>query len=144
LLCFVCVLSIITLTSCSNTLHSKVIKNENEKYNTTSEDYSNEVFKLYSSKDEIVIRDGTNYIIYHMKNGVSTGAEYAYQFGDNSMANVMYNYYEKNGYDPQYTSGYVNGIYLVMKYSDQSKYTGITAEKLKNEYTSEICSGYFE
>ncbi len=131
-----CLIGILLFSGCGN---SEIITeiDENETFSVS------EVFDLTSDENTIVIEDGTNYILLTMSDGVVVKAEYAYQFGTADLASAMYEYYEENGYDTQYSSGRLNEIYLILEYKDSSAYLGMTEEEVSGEYDGEITDGYF-
>lgn len=136
-----CLLIVSVVLFCFSSCSKNTVIDDNQ---TLPENYSNEVFTLQSDENTITVKDGTNYILFTMSDGKVTKARYAYRFGDNKVASEMYSYYEKNGYDPKFSGGELDRIYLIMTYKDQSKYVGMTEDQLKTEYGDKIVNGYFE
>ena len=79
-----------------------------------------------------------------MTNGRVAKAEYAYKFGTPEFAQQMLDYYEKNGYDPQYTNGRVENAYLILTYTENNQYIGLTEQEIQSAYGENIVPGYFE
>lgn len=127
---------LILLTSCGN---SVVITEPDSEYESRVQ----KVYPLQSDDEMIAVEDGRNYILLTMANGRVTKAEYAYKFGTPDFAQEMLDYYEKNGFDPQYTTGRVESAYLILTYAENNKYIGLTEQEIQLFYGENITPGYF-
>ena len=91
---------------------------------------SQKVEELTAASGQITVDDSVNKYVFTMENGVVAKAEYALKFGDQSTAEQMFDYYEQNGYSAQYSSGRVDGAYLILTFADQSPYTGLSEDDI--------------
>lgn len=127
---------LILLTSCGN---SVVITEPDSEYESRVQ----KVYPLQSDDEMIAVEDGRNYILLTMANGRVAKAEYAYKFGTPDFAQEMLDYYEENGFDPQYTTGRVESAYLILTYAENNKYIGLTEQEIQLFYGENITPGYF-
>lgn len=128
---------LVVFSSCGN---SVVITKPDSEYESRAQ----KVYPLQSDAETIAIEDGTNYILLTMANGRVAKAEYAYKFGTPEFAQQMLDYYEENGYDPQYTTGRVESAYLILTYIENNKYIGLMEEEIQSAYGERVAPGYFE
>lgn len=127
---------LMVFSSCGNDV---VVTEPDSEY----ESLAQKVYPLQSDDEMIAVEDGRNYILLTMANGRVAKAEYAYKFGTPDFAQEMLDYYEKNGYDPQYTTGRVESAYLILTYAENNKYIGLTEQDVQLFYGENITPGYF-
>lgn len=127
---------LIAFSSCGNDV---VVTEPDSEYESRDQ----KVYPLQSDDEMIAVEDGRNYILLTMSNGRVAKAEYAYKFGTPDFAQEMLDYYEENGYDPQYMTGRVESAYLILTYTENNKYIGLTEQEIQLFYGENITPGYF-